>query len=124
MYLVRLLFLCRFITHSLAGGGSHNCWYDALNCNLIARGKAGKGLGHYGALCYLPNKVARYLYEFHSANYVGLGLPAIPVYASSGTIHWLLKTSHVSHSVLHLLNAIVISISFAKCCSYHNNIPK
>ena len=95
MHLVRLLDLCRFITHSLAGEGSHNRWYDALNCNLIARGEAGKGLGHYGALCYLPEEMARYLYEFHSANYVGLGLPAIPIYASSGAIHGLLKTPHV-----------------------------
>jgi hypothetical protein len=99
MYLVTLLALCRFITHSLAGGGSHNEGYDALNCNLIARGAAGAELGQYGALCYLPDKVARYLYEFHSADYVALGLPAIPVLASSGTIHKMLKTPHVRYSV-------------------------
>ena len=98
---MRLQDLCRFITHSLAGGGTHNRGYDALNCDLIARGDAGKGLGHYGALSYLPDKVARYLYEFHCADYVGLQLPAIPGYANSGTIHKLLKTHHVSYSVSH-----------------------
>jgi hypothetical protein len=123
MFLVGWLDLCRFVTHSLAGGGTHNRGYDVLDCNLIARGDAGNGLGHYSALCYLPNKVARYLYEFHSADYVGQQLPAISVHASSGTIHKLLKSHHVSYSVSHSLNVVVDGIAFAKCCSYLNK-PK
>ena len=75
--------------------------YDALNCTLISQGSAGHRLGRMSELCFLSDKVARYLYEFHCADYDGLQLPAIPGYASSGTIHKLLKTHHVSYSVSH-----------------------
>ena len=81
---MRLQDLCRCITHSLAGGGTHNRGYDALNCDLIARDDPGNGLGHYGALSYLPDKVARYLYEYHCADYVGPQLPAIPDTQAAG----------------------------------------
>jgi hypothetical protein len=69
--------------------------YDALDCTLISRGYAGSRLGQLSELCYLPDKVARFLFEFHADDYKGLGLPVIPSSASSGTIHKLLKTPHV-----------------------------
>jgi hypothetical protein len=45
-------------------------------------------------LCFLPDKVARFLFEFHADDYKSLGLLAIPTSASSGDIHKLLKTPH------------------------------
>ena len=61
--------------------------YDALECTLISRGYAGKHLGHLSELSFLADMVARFLFEFHADDYKGLGLPVIPPYASSGTIH-------------------------------------
>ena len=69
--------------------------YDALECTLISRGFAGKHLGHLSELSFLPDKVARFLFEFHADDYKSLGLPLIPPFASSGTIHKILKTHHV-----------------------------
>jgi hypothetical protein len=42
--------------------------------------------------------VARFLFEFHAGEYQALGLAAST--ASSGSIHKLLKTDHVSHYAL------------------------
>jgi hypothetical protein len=61
--------------------------YDALECTLISKGFAGKHLGHLSELSFLPDKVARFLFEFHANDYKSLGLPAIPPFASSGKIH-------------------------------------
>ncbi len=46
-------------------------------------------------LSFLADKVARFLFEFHADDYKRLGLPVLPPFASSGTIHKLLKTRHV-----------------------------
>ena len=86
---------CRNIKHSLSGGGKGMRGYDALDCTLISQGSAGHRLGRLSELCFLPDKVARFLFEFHAHDYKSLGLPVIPSSASSGTIHKLLKTPHV-----------------------------
>ena len=54
----------RFITHSLAGGGSHNMGYHALRWEMILHGNAGE-MGKYAVLSVLPDKIARFLYEYH-----------------------------------------------------------
>jgi hypothetical protein len=69
--------------------------YDALECTLISKGFAGKHLGHLSELSFLPDKVARFLFEFHANDYKSLGLPAIPPFASSGKIHKILQPIHV-----------------------------
>ena len=60
--------------------------YDALECTLISRGHAasGKHLGNLSELSFLADKVARFLFEFHTDDCKGVGLPVIPTYASSG----------------------------------------
>jgi hypothetical protein len=60
-------------------------------------GYAGKHLGYLSELNFLTDKVARFLFEFHADDYKSLGLPVIPPFASSGTIHKIynLKTPHV-----------------------------
>jgi hypothetical protein len=69
--------------------------YDALDCAMISRGSAGARLGRYNELSFLPDKAARFLFEFHADDYKTLRPPAIPMSASSGDIHKLLKTHHV-----------------------------
>ena len=76
--------------------------FDSLNMDLAGRGWAGKVLGKYDELCYLADKVARFLFEFHAADYQALLLPAIPSTASSGAIHQLLKTEKVCRYMLFL----------------------
>ncbi len=85
----------RFITHSLIGGGTHQLGYDALDLDYIKQGNAGGTLGGYAVLSVLPDKVAKYLLEFHSGEYLGLGLPAIPEGASSGHVHKMLNPDQV-----------------------------
>jgi hypothetical protein len=86
---------CSKLTHSLSGGGRGIKGYDALECTLISRGYAGEHLGHLSELSFLTDKVARFLSEFHAYDYKSLGLPVIPPFASSGTIHKILRTNHV-----------------------------
>ena len=86
----------KLITHSLVGGETHQLGYDALDLDFIKQGDAGGTLGRYAVLSNLPDKVAKYLLEFHSSDYLGLGLPAIPESASSGDIHKMLDTDQVN----------------------------
>ena len=50
--------------------------YDALNHMLIVHGHAGK-LGEYPILSKLPDKFARFLYEFHDFHFQRLHLPPL-----------------------------------------------
>jgi hypothetical protein len=67
----------RFITLSLAGGGSHNMCYHGLRLDMILHGNAGE-LGKYAVLSVLPDKIAHFLYEYHDTSYTFLGVPPIP----------------------------------------------
>ncbi len=85
--------------------------YDALQCTLISRGYAGKHLGHLSELSVLTDKVAQFLFEFHADDYKSLGLPVIPPFASSGTIHKILKTNHVCISNIHTFFFLCLNLS-------------
>ena len=85
----------RFITHLLVSGGVNQRGYDALDLDFIKQGHAGGRLGQYKVLTCLPDKVAKYLLEFHASDYMGLRLPAIPDGSSSGAIHKILDSSKV-----------------------------
>ena len=101
----------RLITRSLTGGGQHQRGYDALDLDFIKQGDAGGGLGSYAVLCNLPDKVAKYLLEFHPNDYKGLGLPAIPDGASSGDIHKMLDPDQVLLCCLKLNGLIYLIYS-------------
>ena len=62
----------------MSGGGKGMRGYDELDCTLISRGSAGPFLGGPSELCYLPDKVALLLFEFHVDDYKSLGFPVIP----------------------------------------------
>ena len=102
----------RFITHSLTGGGSHQQGYDALDLDFIKQGNAGGQHGRYEVLSYLPDKVAKYLLEFHASEYTALGLPAIPAGSSSGAIHKMLNPAQVLLNGISYFQQITISIIY------------
>ncbi len=84
----------RFITHSLAGGGSHNLGYHALSWDMILHSNAGE-MGKYGVLSMLSDRIARFLYEYHDTSYTSLGLPPIPMDRSGISVHGSLRPDQV-----------------------------
>jgi len=65
------------MTHCLSGGGTHNIGYDAVRWENIVHGNCGE-YGRYHELSVLPDKIARYLFDFDSDSYASLRLPEIP----------------------------------------------
>ncbi len=66
----------RYIVHTLVGGGQYG-GFDALDYRKTKHGDAGK-LGNYLILSVLPDKFARFLYEFHDFRFTSLDLPPLP----------------------------------------------
>ena len=60
-------------------------------------GNAGE-MGKYAVLSILPDKIARYLYEFHHTWYGTLGLPAIPLDRSDVDVHGILRPDQVLYA--------------------------
>jgi hypothetical protein len=71
----------------------------AARRRAVEQAAAGQGRNIRGMQA---DKVARFLFEFHAADYQALALPAIPSSASSGAIHKLLKTEKVCRCMLLL----------------------
>ena len=69
--------------------------YAALDWESILHGCAGS-FGDYKELAVLPDKIARYLYEFHADSYYSHGLPPLPVDRSETDVHGILKPPQVS----------------------------
>ncbi len=84
----------RFLIHNLAGGGSHNLGYHAFIWETILHGNAGE-FGKYIILKYLPDKIARFLYECHDSNYLLLDLPPLELDRSETKVHDVLKPYQV-----------------------------
>ena len=70
--------------------------FDALDYRKIKHGDAGK-LGKYDILSVLPDKFARFLYEFHDFRFSGLDLPPLPADRSDFDVHVRECTSYTSH---------------------------
>jgi hypothetical protein len=85
----------RHLEHYLEGGGING--YDALRHESILHGDAGK-LGKYDIISFLPDKVARFLYEYHDNRFQRLDLPPIPDDRSEFDVHAALKPDQVVHS--------------------------
>ena len=68
--------------------------YAALDWESILHGNAGK-LGDYKELAVLPDKIARYLYEYHADSYASHSLPPLPVDRSDTNVHGILKPPQV-----------------------------
>ena len=66
--------------------------------------------GRYHELSVLPDKIARYLFEFYSDSYASLHLPEIPEDRSQVNVHALMNPPQVLHRILfvHVLALIYI----------------
>ncbi len=78
--------------------------HDALRQENILKGDAGK-LGEYDIISFLPDKVDRFLYEYHDNIFQRLDLPPIPEDRSKFDAHAALKPEQVVHNIyLNYLN--------------------
>ena len=68
--------------------------YAAFDWESILHGSA-DNLGDYKELAVLPDKIARYFYEYHADSYASHGLPPLPVDRSDTDVHWILKPPQV-----------------------------
>ena len=91
--------------HTLVGGGGQRGGFDALDYRKIKQGDAGK-LGNYPILAYLPDKFARFLYEFHSYRFESLDLLPLPADRSNFDVHGALEDDqvHCRHPVYHIIH--------------------
>ena len=71
--------------------------YAAFDWESILHSSAGN-LGDYKELAVLPDKIARYFYEYHADSYASHGLPPLPVDRSDIDVHGILKPHEVIHS--------------------------
>ena len=80
--------------HTLVGGGGQHGGYDALDYRKIKQGNACP-LGTYPILSVLPDKFARFLFEFHSGRFESLDLPVLPDDRSDFDVHRALEDDKV-----------------------------
>ena len=80
--------------HTLVGGGGQYGGFDALDYRKTKHGDAGK-LGNYLILSVLPDKFARFLYEFHDFRFTSLDLPPLPADRSNFDLHGAIHTDQV-----------------------------
>ena len=67
-----------------------------LDYRRIRHGDAGK-LGNYPILAFLPDKMARFLYEFHAFRFESLGLPPLPADRSNFDVHGAIGDEQVPY---------------------------
>jgi hypothetical protein len=83
--------------HTLVGGGGQHGGFDALDYRKIKQGNAGP-FGTYAILSVLPDKFARFLFEFHSVRFESLNLPILPDERSQFDVHGALEGDKVKKS--------------------------
>jgi hypothetical protein len=81
------------------GGGGQHGGYDALDYRKIRHGEAGR-LGSYEILSVLPDKFARFLFEFHGHQFKRLDLPFLPADRSDFDVHRALEDDKVREYVI------------------------
>jgi hypothetical protein len=84
----------RHIVHTMVGGGRQLGGYATLDYRKIHQGNAGK-LGNYPILSVLPDKFARFLFEYHSHRFESLDLPRLPADRSDFDVHGALLDDKV-----------------------------
>ncbi len=78
----------------LVDGGGLREGFDALDYRKIKHGDAGK-LGNYHIISVLPDKFARFLYEFHDFRFTSLDLLPLPADRSNFDLHGAINTDQV-----------------------------
>ena len=97
----------RHIVHTLVGGGGQDGGFDAPDYRKIKHGDAGN-LGNYPTLSVLPDKFARFLYEFHDYRFLSLDLPPLPADRSDFNVHGALKDEQVTQNVDLLIMFLIV----------------
>jgi hypothetical protein len=85
--------------HTLAGGGGQHGGFDALDHRKIRQGSAGR-LGIYDILSVLPEKFARFLFEFHGHRFESFDLPVLPADRSDFDVRGALEDDKVDEYVI------------------------
>ena len=84
--------------HTLVGGGGQHGaddgGVDVLDYRKIKQGDVGP-LGIYPTLSVPPDKLARFLFEFHAVQYESLNLPPLPADRSDFDVHGALEDDKV-----------------------------
>ena len=80
----------RDMTHSLSSRSSHNIGYNTFQWESVLHCDAGY-FGKYSVLQVLPDKIGRFLFEYHCELYSSLNLPDLPADRSSMDVHSLLS---------------------------------
>ena len=83
--------------HTLVGGGCQHGGYDALDYHKIKQGDAGH-LGNYPIFAVLPDKFARFLFEFYAGRFKSLENLLIPADRSDFDVHATLEDDKVKMS--------------------------
>jgi hypothetical protein len=86
----------RHLVHNLVGGGGQHGGFNALDYRWIRLGDAGK-LGNYAILSVLPDKFARFLYEFSDFRFDSLDLPPLPADRGDFDVHGALEDDKVPY---------------------------
>jgi hypothetical protein len=89
-----ILIICIVGTPAYCAQFGKHCGFDALDYSKIKYGNAGP-LGTYPILSVLPDKFARFLFEFHSGRFETLNLPALPNDRSQFDVHGALDDDKV-----------------------------
>ena len=88
----------RHIVHTMVGGGGLHEGYATLDYRKIHQGNAGK-LGNYPILSVLPDKFARFLFEYHSHRFESLDLPLLPADRSDFDVYGALLDDKVQNKM-------------------------
>ena len=86
------------ITHRLSSGSQRNIGYYALLSYEILHGDVCP-FGTYTFSQILPDKIARFLFEFHGKQFRALGLPNLPVDRADINVHRMLDIYQVQGCV-------------------------
>jgi hypothetical protein len=85
----------RDIIHHFAGGGKENIGFAAIKWQMILHGNV-PGMGDYRELAVLPEKTAKFLFEYKGHLFQSLNLPHLPSDRSEINVHGMLDAGHVS----------------------------
>ena len=114
--------------HTLVGGGGLHEGFNALDYREIKHWDADE-LGNYPILSVLPDKFARFLYEFHDFLFTSLDLPPLPADRSNFDVHGAINTDQVwillyQCACVYIIVIIVIIVLISSNCIYKKCIYK
>ena len=88
--------------HTLVGGGGQLGGFDALDYRKIKQGDAGP-FSIYPILFVLPDKFARFLFEYHAVRFESLDLPPLPADRIDFDVHGALEDDKVETNYCPIL---------------------